>query len=136
LVGIRRSGWHDWDHVRHIEYSGLADWSAPIATLRSCISTAATALIYYFVYFSNAVNVQTLNLVARSQSPSGSFLKFTDRGTWEKQPGDPNLIIWPKVKAAADDATAPDSVTASSVAGAKAAAMQSTVVEEDPPMAP
>jgi hypothetical protein len=44
---------------------------------------------YYLFYSGNQANVQTVNFVARSKIPSGSFLKLTKRGTWEDNPPDP-----------------------------------------------
>jgi hypothetical protein len=50
---------------------------------------------YYLFYSGNQANVQTVNFVARSKIPSGSFLKLTKRGTWEDNPPDPKIILSP-----------------------------------------
>jgi hypothetical protein len=50
---------------------------------------------YYLFYTGNQTTVQGVNLVARSTSPSGPFLKLTKRGTWESSPSDPKIILSP-----------------------------------------
>jgi len=103
------SGRYDWDHIRLSTSQDLINWSSPIDLLTStkveranCDPSivqydAGDGLYYYLIYSGNAVNVQTLNFIARSPSPAGPFLKYTDRGTWEHQPNDSAAIIWPAV---------------------------------------
>lgn len=96
-----------WDHVRYSTSSNLETWSAPVNKVvpspverASCDPSvvrfnAGDGDYYYMVYSGNEYNVQTLNFVARSTSPNGVFLKYTDRGTWESSPSDPHAIVRP-----------------------------------------
>jgi hypothetical protein len=97
----------DWDHVRNSTSSNLEVWTSPVTQVApnsveraACDPSvvrynAGDGLFYYMVYSGAAYNVQTLNFVARSTSPGGPFLKYTDRGTWESNPPDPHAIVWP-----------------------------------------
>ena len=98
----------DWDHIRHsVSSDGGSSWSAPDDLLQSNPVERANCdpsivrfdrgdgPYYYLYYGGSAANIQGLNFVARSSSPSGPFLKYTDRGTWERQPADSHAIIWP-----------------------------------------
>lgn len=51
---------------------------------------------YYLFYSGNKPGYETVMLVARSASIAGPYAKLTDRGTWEVQPTDPKIIIFPK----------------------------------------
>lgn len=102
-------GVDDWDHVRHAESSDLQNWGAQSDLLQSTVHERANCdpsvvrfdagdgLQYYLAYSGNVLNVQTVNFIARSPSPTGPFLKLTRRGTWEAQPADAKVIVTPKV---------------------------------------
>jgi beta-xylosidase len=103
------TGVHDWDHIRYLTSSDGTHWSPPAQILRASDAVDERATCdpsvvrfnsgdgeYYYVFYSgNKTNVQTVNFVARSNSPSGPFLKLTRRGTWEGNPSDPKTILWP-----------------------------------------
>jgi hypothetical protein len=107
------SGANDWDDIRHETSPDLVNWSGPSVLLTpttlersNCdpsmvLFDAGDGPYYYLFYSGNITNVQTVNFVARSPSPDGPFLKYTDRGTWEESPPDAHVITWP-FKAAAD----------------------------------
>ena len=98
-----------WDDVRHATSQDGIHWSAPDDLLKatdmvneraSCDPSvtyfdAGDGPNYYLFYSGNQKDVQTVNFVARSQSPSGPFLKFTMRGTWEANAADPKVILSP-----------------------------------------
>ena len=102
----------EWDDVRHETSTDLINWSSPDKVIRpAAVERAACdpsivrydtgdGLYYYLFYSGNIANVQTVNYVARSTSPSGPFLKYTDRNTWEAAPTDPHVINWPFKNAA------------------------------------
>ncbi len=97
----------DWDHVRSVYSYDMVHWSYPVTVLTSIPVERANCDpsvvkwnsgdgdYYYMFYSGNVVNVQTVNYVARATSLEGPFLKLTDRGTWEQNPTDPHVIVWP-----------------------------------------
>jgi hypothetical protein len=103
------TGPRDWDNIRYSTSTDGIHWSRPIKILGAsdAINERATCdpsvvqydagdgSFYYLFYSGNQTNVQTVNFVARSTSPSGPFLKLTKRGTWEKDPPDPKIILPP-----------------------------------------
>src|SRR3989344_1292927 len=98
-----------WDDVRHATSQDGTKWSVPDRILytsdminerASCDPSvvyydAGDGPYYYLFYSGNQKDVQTVNLVARSQYPVGPFSKFTTRGTWEINPPDPKVILSP-----------------------------------------
>jgi FG-GAP-like repeat/PQQ enzyme repeat len=97
----------DLDDIRHISSTDLINWSAPDDLLHpntyersNCdpsvvFFNAGDGPYYYLFYGGNVATAQTVMFVARSASPDGPFLKLTDRNTWEVEPPDPHVIIWP-----------------------------------------
>jgi hypothetical protein len=102
-----------WDQIRHETSPDLINWSAPDSLLTptdreraNCdpsvvLYNAGDGPYYYMFYGANISNIQGVIFVARSKSPDGPFLKYTNRGTWEANPADPHVIAWP-FKAAAN----------------------------------
>ena len=96
-----------WDDTRHATSSDLIKWSTSEIVLNptkleraDCDPAmvrydAGDGPYYYLFYGGNILNVQTVIFVARSASPAGPFLKYTDRGTWEANPPDSHVIFWP-----------------------------------------
>jgi PKD repeat protein len=98
-----------WDYVRHETSVDGIHWSAPdlILQVSDPVNERATCDpsvvyynagdgdYYYLFYSGNKKDVQTVNFVARSASPTGPFLKYTSRGTWEQNAADPKPIILP-----------------------------------------
>jgi hypothetical protein len=103
-----------WDYIRHMTSTDLVNWSSPTILLTpnalersNCdpsvvLYDAGDGPYYYLFYSGNVVNIQTMNFVARSSSPNGPFLKYTDRKTWEANPSDVHAITWP-FKAASEN---------------------------------
>src|SRR5260370_26603735 len=103
------TGLQDWDNIRHSTSSDGIHWSPPIKILGASDAVDERATCdpsvvhydagdggyYYLFYTGNQTTVQGVNLVARSTSPSGPFLKLTKRGTWESSPSDPKIILSP-----------------------------------------
>jgi hypothetical protein len=55
---------------------------------------------FYYLYYSSAMTTapnvfQTIIRVARSRNIDGPYLTYTQRGTWESTPPDPQIIIAP-----------------------------------------
>jgi hypothetical protein len=98
----------DWDHVRHVKSADLQNWGEQTDLMQSTTYERANCdpsvvrfdagdgLYYYMMYSGNVTNVQTVNFLARSASPAGPFLKYTQRGTWEARPADAKIITRPK----------------------------------------
>jgi hypothetical protein len=94
---------NDWDHIRHVTSSDLVHWSAPDTLLvpstyeRSTCDPSVVLFdgFYYLFYGGNVTTDQTVVFVARSASPDGPFLKYTQRGTWESNPPDSQIVIAP-----------------------------------------
>jgi hypothetical protein len=103
------TGNDDWDHLRYSTSSDGTHWSHsreilrtsdPIDERATCDPSvvrydAGDGEYYYLFYTGNRRDVQSVNFVARSTSPSGPFLKLTKRGTWESNPSDPKIILSP-----------------------------------------
>jgi hypothetical protein len=92
----------------HAQSSDLVTWSAPDTLLvpttyersncdRSVVFNKANG--FYYLYYGGCVAAdQTVVFVARSESPDGPFLKYTQytqRGTWEANPPDSQIVIAP-----------------------------------------
>jgi hypothetical protein len=103
------TGLKDWDNIRYSTSPDGIHWSPAIKILGASdvVNERATcdpSVVhydagdggnYYLFYTGNQTNVQGVNFVARSTSPSGPFLKLTKRGTWEGNPSDPKIILSP-----------------------------------------
>jgi hypothetical protein len=103
------TGPRDWDNIRYSTSPDGIRWSPSVRILgasdgvdeRSACDPsvvyydAADGGYYYLFYTGNQRSVQGVNLVARSTSPSGPFLKLTKRGAWESDPPDPKIILSP-----------------------------------------
>jgi hypothetical protein len=103
------TGPEDWDNIRYSTSSDGIRWSPPIKILGASDAVNERATCdpsvvhydagdggyYYLFYTGNQTTVQGVNLVARSTSPSGPFLKLTKRDTWESSPSDPKIILSP-----------------------------------------
>ncbi len=101
------AGGEDWDHVRSVYSYDMVHWSAPLTVLTSSRNERANcdpSIVkfnagdgeYFYLYYSgNVKDVQTVNYVSRSRSLAGPFFKLTDRGTWEANPSDPHVVVWP-----------------------------------------
>jgi hypothetical protein len=78
-------------------------WSAPDTLLVPSTYERATCDpsvvlsdgFYYLFYGGNVSSDQTVVFVARSANPDGLFLKYTQRGTWESNPADSQIVITP-----------------------------------------
>jgi hypothetical protein len=103
------TGVNDWDNIRYSTSSDGNRWSSPIKILDASNTVderatcdpsvarfdAGDGEYYYLFYSGNQTDVQTVNFVARSTSPSGPFLKLTRRDTWESKSSDPKIILSP-----------------------------------------
>lgn len=100
-------GGGDWDHVRSVTSPDGVSWTSPQSVITSsgderanCDPSvvrfdAGDGPYYYLFYSGNRFNVQTVNYVSRAATLDGPFLKWTQRGTWEEQPSDPQVIVAP-----------------------------------------
>ena len=107
------AGSYDWDHIRYSQSKDLIHWTSPDSIVQStryeraaCDPSvvrfnAGDGLYYYMMFSGNVLDVQTVNFLARSKNPSGPFYRYTDRKTWEQNPHDSKVMVWPK-KAAAE----------------------------------
>jgi hypothetical protein len=103
------TGIDDWDNIRYSTSSNGIHWAATIKVFgasdgvnerAACDPSvvrydAGDGEYYYLLYSGNQTDVQTVNFVARSASPSGPFLKLSKRGAWESNPSDPKIILSP-----------------------------------------
>lgn len=99
-----------WDAIRYTTSIDGQTWSTPKVVLQATaangqdMAACDPSLVfyqgYYYLYYSSAVTTasktyQTVIQVARSVSIAGPYLTYTQRGTWEKTPTDPRVIIYP-----------------------------------------
>ncbi len=94
-----------WDAIRHAISSDGVNWSTPEIILRvsewederaACDPSLVRYKGFYYLFYSgNKYDVQTVNFIARSDSPNGPFAKLTKRGTWEVNAVDPQIILSP-----------------------------------------
>ncbi len=103
------TGRGDWDNIRYSRSSDGIRWSRPTRILEASDSVneratcdpsvvrynAGDGAYYYLFYTGNQTNVQGVNFVARSVTPSGPFLKLTRRGNWESSSPNPKIILSP-----------------------------------------
>jgi hypothetical protein len=98
---------NNWDVIRHSTSSDLVNWSAPVQVTGMSPSNYERSNCdpsvvfnsedgYYYMFYGGCViGQQTVIFEARSQSPDGPFLKWTQRGTWELNPSDSQIVIAP-----------------------------------------
>jgi hypothetical protein len=99
-----------WDAIRYTTSTDSKTWSTPqIMVLPSWdngmdMAACDPSLVYYqgfyYLYYSSAMTTapnvfQTIVRVARSVNIDGPYLTYTQRGTWEPGPPDPQIIISP-----------------------------------------
>ena len=99
-----------WDYVRYVKSTdGGKTWSTPIDMLHgntelgACDPSVVSYQGFYYMSFSSAYSTapnvyQTIIQVARSVNIDGPYLTYTQRGTWEDTPSDPQTIIYPLIK--------------------------------------
>lgn len=101
-----------WDSVRYVKSIDGKNWSVPTIVLRAtgangfdlaaCDPSVVFYQGFYYMYYSSAYTTapnlfQTVIQVARSANIDGPYLTYTQRGTWEDTPTDPQIIIKPLV---------------------------------------
>jgi len=99
-----------WDSIRYTTSTDGKTWSTPqIMVLPSFdngmdMAACDPSLVYfegyYYLYYSSAMTTapdvfQTIIRVARSVNIDGPYATYTQRGTWEVTPADPQIIISP-----------------------------------------
>jgi beta-xylosidase len=106
-------GWLDypsWDSIRYTTSTDGQNWSLPQVKLQAtaangrdmaaCDPSVVFYEGFYYLFYSSAVTTgpqlfQTVIQVARSVDIAGPYLTYTQRGTWEDTPSDPQVIIYP-----------------------------------------
>jgi beta-xylosidase len=98
------------DYVRYVKSTdGGKTWTTPVDMLHgntelgACDPSVVNYQGYYYMFFSSAYATapgvyQTIIQVARSTNVDGPYLTYTQRGTWEDTPSDPQTIIYPLVR--------------------------------------
>jgi beta-xylosidase len=102
-----------WDYVRYVKSTdGGNTWSDPVDMLHATafngmdLSACDPSVVYfqgfYYMYYGAAITTapnmfQTVIQVARASAVDGPYLTYTQRGTWEDTPNDPQVIIKPLV---------------------------------------
>ena len=102
-----------WDYIRYVKSTdGGQTWSDPVDMLRAtafngndlaaCDPSVVFFQGFYYMYYGSANTTgsnsfQTVVQVARSTAIDGPYLTYTQRGTWEDLPDDPQVIIKPLV---------------------------------------
>jgi hypothetical protein len=100
-----------WDYVRYVSSSdGGNTWTTPVDMLHAtafggmdlsaCDPSVVLFQGFYYMYYGVAITTapnvfQTVVQVARSTAIDGPYLTYTQRGTWENTPTDPQIIIRP-----------------------------------------
>jgi len=107
------------DSIRHISSTDGINWTAPVIKLTShskrdpsdetgfsrtsaCDPSVVFYQGYYYLYYSSTWKSKpefklgpTVVSVARSETIDGTYLTYTDKGTWEKNPTDAKNIVVP-----------------------------------------
>lgn len=100
------------DYVRYVNSTDGVNWSRSIIMLRAagqnglglgaCDPSVVLYQGLYYMFYSSSVVTgpgpdahQTVVAVARSVNIDGPYLIYTLRGTWENEPNDPKIIIYP-----------------------------------------
>jgi hypothetical protein len=101
-----------WDSIRYVQSTDGKNWSAPTIMLHATaangfdLAACDPSVVYYqgfyYMYYSSVYTTapnlfQTVIQVARSPNIDGPYLTYTQRGTWEDTPTDPQIIIKPLV---------------------------------------
>ena len=102
-----------WDSIRYVKsIDGGVTWSEPVEMLQATafngmdLSACDPSVVYfqgyYYMYYGAATTTgtnafQCVIQVARSTAIDGPYLTYTQRGTWENMPDDPQIIIKPFV---------------------------------------
>ena len=101
-----------WDFVRYVHSTDGKTWSTPTIMLRAtaangfdqaaCDPSVVYFKGFYYMFYSSAYTTapglfQTVIQVARSLNVDGPYFTYTQRGTWEDTPIDPQIIIKPLV---------------------------------------
>jgi len=101
-----------WDFIRYVHSTDGKTWSVPTIMLRAtgangfdqaaCDPSVVYYQGFYYMFYSSAYATapglfQTVIQVARSLNIDGPYLTYTQRGTWEDIPTDPQIIIKPLV---------------------------------------
>jgi hypothetical protein len=100
-----------WDYVRYVNsMDGGKTWSSPVDMLHAtafngmdlsaCDPNVVLFQGFYYMFYGSAITTapgvfQTVIQVARSTAITGPYLTYTQRGTWENTPTDPQVIIKP-----------------------------------------
>jgi hypothetical protein len=100
-----------WDYIRYVNSSdGGKTWSTPVDMLHAtafngmdlsaCDPNVVFFHGYYYMFYGAAITTapnvfQTVIQVARSTALTGPYLTYTQRGTWDDTPTDPQIIIKP-----------------------------------------
>jgi len=99
-----------WDTIRHSVSEDGYQWSAPTKILEASGGMNERAACdpsivkfnrgdgdkYYLFYSGNIPGYETVMFVARADYIAGPYKKLTKRNTWEANPGDPKVILYPK----------------------------------------
>lgn len=112
------------DAIRYVFSQDGLNWSPPKVVLKAkpridaktaratnraaCDPSLVYYQDYYYLFYSNQhqtgselgdrTGTQTTISVARTRKIAGSYLTYTERGTWEENPADVKMIILPQVK--------------------------------------
>ncbi len=103
------------DYVRYVKSTDGVHWSIPIIMLKAagqnglglgaCDPNVVLFQGFYYMFYSSSEMTgpgpddhQTVIAVARSVNIDGPYLIYTQRGTWEDEPNDPQILIHPFVK--------------------------------------
>ena len=103
-------GYPSWDAIRYTTSGDGKTWSQPRIMLQATaangkdMAACDPSMVYYkgtyYLFYSSAVTTasgtyQTVIQVARSAAIDGPYLTYTQRGTWENTPRDPQVLIYP-----------------------------------------
>lgn len=101
-----------WDFIRYVYSTDGKNWSAPTIRLRATgtngfdLAACDPSVVYfqnfYYMYYSSTYTTapglfQTVIQIARSDNIDGPYLTYTQRGTWEDTPSDPQILVKPLV---------------------------------------
>jgi hypothetical protein len=100
-----------WDYIRYVNsIDGGQTWSSPIDMLHAtafngmdlgaCDPSVVFFQGFYYMFYGAAITTapnvfQTVIQVARANAVTGPYLTYTQRGTWDNTPTDPQIIVKP-----------------------------------------
>jgi len=100
-----------WDYIRYVNSTdGGKSWSSPVDMLHATASNGMDLAAcdpsvvffqgFYYLFYGSAITnaqgvFQNVIQVSRSTSITGPYLTYTQRGTWDDTPTDPQVIIKP-----------------------------------------